>query len=50
MKSKISIYTQNIGPEESFVTACGSNEASKRADVYSKVRYKNVLQRKLKNT
>lgn len=41
----ISIYTQNFGPEESFITACGANEASKRADVYSKVRHKDVFHR-----
>ena len=43
----ISIYTQNFGPEESFLTACGANEASKRADVYSKVRHKDIYNRKL---
>lgn len=42
----ISIYTQNFGPEESFITACGANEVSKGADVYSKVRHKDIFQRK----
>ena len=42
----ISIYTQNFGPEESFITACGANEVSKQADVFSKVRHKDVFQRK----
>ena len=42
----ISIYTQNFGPEESFITACGANEASKRSDIYSKVRHKDIFQRK----
>ena len=42
----ISIYTQNFGPEESFITACGANEASKRADVYSKVRHSDIFRRK----
>lgn len=42
----ISIYTQNFGPEESFITACGANEVSKRADIYSKVRHKDIFQRK----
>ena len=42
----ISIYTQNFGPEESFLTACGVNETSKRADVFSKVRHKDIFNRK----
>ena len=42
----ISIYTQNFGPEESFLTACGANEASKRGDIYSKVRHKDIYNRK----
>ena len=42
----ISIYTQNFGPEESFLTACGDNEASKRGDVYSKARHKDIFKRK----
>ena len=42
----ISIYTQNFGPEESFLTACGANEASKRGDVYSKVRHKDIFKHK----
>ena len=41
----ISIYTQNFGPEESFITACGANEASKRADIFSKVRHKDIFHR-----
>lgn len=43
----ISIYTQNFGPEESFLTACGANEACKRADVFSKVRHKDIFNRKM---
>ena len=42
----ISIYTQNFGPEESFLTACGANETSKQADIYSKVRHKDIFKRK----
>ncbi|KAK8858344.1 hypothetical protein M9Y10_013447 [Tritrichomonas musculus] len=38
----ITIYTQNFGCEESFLTACCSNETTKRADVYSKSRHKDV--------
>ena len=38
----MSIYTQNFGCEESFITACCSNEVTKRADVYSKTRHKDV--------
>ena len=41
----ISIYTQNFAPEESFITACGANEATKRADVFSKVRHKDIFKR-----
>ena len=43
LSNGISIYTQNFGPEESFLTACGANEASKRADVYSKVRHSDIF-------
>ena len=43
----ISIYTQNFGPEESFLTACGANETCKRADVFSKVRHKDIFNRKM---
>lgn len=43
----ISIYTQNFAPEESFITACGVNEAVKRADVFRKVRHKDVYHQKL---
>ena len=46
LSNGISIYTQNFGPEESFITACGANEASKRSDIYSKVRHKDIFQRK----
>ena len=46
LSNGISIYTQNFGPEESFITACGANEATKRADIYSKVRHKDIFQRK----
>ncbi|KAK8885983.1 hypothetical protein M9Y10_041442, partial [Tritrichomonas musculus] len=42
----ISIYTQNFAPEESFITACGANETSKRADVFSKVRHKDIFHRR----
>ena len=42
----ISIYTQNFAPEESFITACGANEATKRADVFSKVRHADIFKRK----
>ena len=38
----ISVYTQNFAIEESFITACGANEETKRADIYSKVRHKDV--------
>ena len=47
LSNGISIYTQNFGPEESFLTACGANETAKRADVFSKVRHKDVFNRKL---
>ena len=40
------IYTQNYGPEESFLTSCGANETAKRSDVFSKVRHKDVFNRK----
>ncbi len=36
------VYTQNNGCEESFLTACCSNEVTKRADVYSKARHKDI--------
>ena len=38
----ITIYTQNYGCEESFLTSCCANETTKRADVYSKTRHKDV--------
>ena len=38
----ITIYTQNFGCEESFLTACCANETTKRADIYSKVRHKDI--------
>ena len=44
----ISIYTQNFGPEESFITACRANEAYKRSDIYSKVRHKDIFNQKTK--
>ena len=47
LSNGISIYTQNFAPEESFITACGANETAKRADVFSKVRHKDVFNRKL---
>ena len=46
LSNGISIYTQNFGPEESFITACGANEATKRADIFSKVRHKDIFNRK----
>ena len=46
LSNGISIYTQNFAPEESFITACGANETAKRADVFSKVRHKDVFNRK----
>ena len=36
------IYTQNYGCEESFLTGCCANETTKRADVYSKARHKDI--------
>lgn len=42
----ITIYTQNFACEESFLTGCCSNEVSKRADVYSKARHKDVFRHK----
>ena len=47
LSNGISIYTQNFGPEESFLTACGANETAKRADVFSKVRHKDIFNKKL---
>ena len=38
----ITIYTQNFGCEESFLTSCCSSEDSKRADIQSKTRHKDV--------
>ena len=38
----ITIYTQNFGCEESFLTACTANETTKRADIYSKARHKDI--------
>ena len=38
----ITVYTQNNACEESFLTACCSNEVTKKADVYSKARHKDV--------
>ena len=32
----ITIYTKNFACEESFLTACCSNETTKRADIYPK--------------
>ena len=46
LSNGISIYTQNFGPEESFITACGANETAKRSDVFSKVRHKDVFNEK----
>ena len=36
------IYTQNYGCEESFLTAVCANETTKRADIYSKARHKDI--------
>ena len=41
-----SIYTQNYGCEESFLTACCANETTKRADIYSKARHKDIWDNK----
>ncbi|WP_304773162.1 hypothetical protein, partial [Paramuribaculum intestinale] len=38
----ITIYTQNFGCEESFLTSLCSNETTKRADIYSKARHKDI--------
>ena len=38
----ITIYTQNFACEESFLTACCANETTKRADIYSKARHKDI--------
>ena len=46
LSNGISIYTQNFAPEESFITACTTNESVRRSDVYSKVRYKDVWYQK----
>ena len=46
LSNGISIYTQNFAPEESFITACTTNDSVKRADVYSKVRHKDVWYQK----
>jgi hypothetical protein len=37
-----SIYTQNYAIEESFITACATTDAVKRADVYSKARHSDI--------
>ena len=46
LSNGISIYTQNFAPEESFITSCTPNELVKKADVYSKVRHKDVWYQK----
>ena len=38
----ITIYTQNFGCEESFLTSLCANETTKRADIYSKARHKDI--------
>ena len=43
----ISIYTQNFAPEESFLTSCSVNESVKRADIFSRVRHKDIYHQKL---
>ena len=42
----ITIYTQNFACEESFLTACCANETTKRADIYSKARHKDIWNNK----
>ena len=42
----ITIYTQNFGCEESFLTSCCANETTKRADIYSKARHKDIWNQK----
>ena len=42
----MTVYTQNNACEESFLTACCSNEVTKRADIYSKARHKDVWNKK----
>ena len=46
LSNGINIYTQNFAPEESFITACTTNDSVKRADVFSKVRHKDVWYQK----
>ena len=42
LSNGVSVYTQNFAIEESFLTACGANEETKRADIYSRTRHKDV--------
>ena len=42
LSNGVSVYTQNFAIEESFITACGANEETKRADIYSRTRHKDV--------
>ena len=42
----ITVYTQNNACEESFLTACCANEVTKRADIYSKARHKDIWNKK----
>lgn len=46
MSNGTSIYSQDFSPEESFITACSTNESVKRADTYSRVRHKDVWYQK----
>ena len=41
-----SLYTQNNACEESFLTACCANETTKRADIFSKARHKDIWEAK----
>ena len=45
----ITIYTQNFGCEESFLTSLCANETTKRADIYSKARHKDIWNQKSGN-
>ncbi len=40
------IYTQNFECEDSFLTSCCANETTKRADIYSKARHKDIWNNK----
>ena len=38
----MTLYTQNFNCEESFITPCFANEVTKRADIYSITRHKDI--------